>query len=249
MFKANNHIYKKHGFSKHDKKNTGVQCLLPYLFPWEGFPKQTCISQGGWKHGCKPMDHFQNSLDIFRVSYHTSFAPALRGARVMRTNTMQRSKHVKVTPKWLFHEGCLSLHSWQTAMLATAGTLNSSFLRKLSLPHLSFIGTIASIAWRGSTTFSFSGSTGLLNSPKTKIINGIMLMVFPCPFVHVSLWRCNLETTDWIVVPGAWVPNPLNADGCTPVAFWGLGFGKVKALLRKPRHQHLLVGDPLNSVG
>ena len=31
---------------------------------------------------------------------------------------------------------------------------------------------------------------------------------------------------------------------------WDLmGFGKVKALLRKPRHQHLLLGDPLNSVG
>ena len=85
---------------------------------------------------------------------------------------------------------------------------------------------------------------GLLNSPETKMINGIMLAVFPCPFVQVSLWRCNLETTDWIVVPGAWVQNPPNADGCTPVAFWRLGFGKVKALLHKPRHQHLLVGDP-----
>ena len=76
-----------------------------------------------------------------------------------------------------------------------------------------------------------------------------MLVVFTFLFVQVSLWRCNLETTDWIVVPGAWVPNPPNADGCTAVAFWGLGFGKVKALLRKPRHQHLLVRDPLNSVG
>ena len=75
------------------------------------------------------------------------------------------------------------------------------------------------------------------------------LVVFPCPFVQVSLRRCHLEMTDWIVVPGAWVGNPRNADDCTPVAFWGLGFGKVKALLRKPRHQHLLVGDPLNSVG
>ena len=75
-----------------------------------------------------------------------------------------------------------------------------------------------------------------------------MLVVFPYPIVQVSLWRCNLETTDWIVVPGAWVPNPPNADGCRE-AFWGFGYGKVKALLRKPRHQHLLVGDPLNSVG
>jgi len=29
--------------------------------------------------------------------------------------------------------------------------------------------------------------TGLLNSPKTRMINGIMLVVFPCPFVQVSL--------------------------------------------------------------
>ena len=76
--------------------------------------------------------------------------------------------------------------------------------------------------------YRFLGSPGLLNSPKTKMINGIRLVVVPYPFVQVSLWRCNLETADWIVVPGAWVPNPQNADGCTPVAFWGLGFGKVK---------------------
>ena len=106
--------------------------------------------------------------------------------------------------------------------------------------------------WRPQTkkpNRNLSATSGLLNSPKTKMINGILLVVFPFPFVQVSLWRCNLETTDWIVVPGAWVPNPPNTNGCTPVAFWGLGFGKVKALLRKPRHQHLLVGDPLNSVG
>ena len=53
-------------------------------------------------------------------------------------------------------------------------------------------------------------------------------------------WRCNLETTDWSVVPGTWVPNPPNADGCTPVAFWGLGFGKVKALL-PTAHWHPLI--------
>ena len=38
--------------------------------------------------------------------------------------------------------------------------------------------------------------TGLLNSPKTKMINGIMLVVFPCPFVQVALRRCHLEMTD-----------------------------------------------------
>ena len=87
-------------------------------------------------------------------------------------------------------------------------------------------------------------------SPKTRWRNLLLGSIRAAKsFVQVSVWRCNLETTDWIVVPGAWVPNPPNADGCTPVAFWGLGFGKIKALLRKPRQQHLLVGDPLNSVG
>ena len=32
------------------------------------------------------------------------------------------SKHVKFRPSWLFQKGCLSLHSWQTAMLAHVGT-------------------------------------------------------------------------------------------------------------------------------
>ena len=104
-------------------------------------------------------------------------------------------------------------------------------------------------ALKGSISNFPTTNSGLLDSPKTQEINGIMLVVFPCSFVSVSLWRCNLETTDWTVVPGAWVPDPPNADGCTPVAFRGLGFGKVKALLRKPRHQHLYVGDRLNSVG
>ena len=62
--------------------------------------------------------------------------------------------------------------------------------------------------------------------------------------MHVSLWRCNLETTDWIVVPSAWVPNPPNADGCTPVAFWWLGFGKVKALLRNQNPSHKITSKP-----
>ena len=37
------------------------------------------------------------------------------------------SKHLKFRPSWLFHKGCLSLQSWQTAMLAHAGTLTSTY--------------------------------------------------------------------------------------------------------------------------
>ena len=36
------------------------------------------------------------------------------------------SKHVKFRPSWLFHKGCLSLHSCQTAMLPHVGKLNSA---------------------------------------------------------------------------------------------------------------------------
>ena len=95
-------------------------------------------------------------------------------------------------------------------------------------------------------TVSFSG---LPISPKTQMINGIMLVILPQPFLQVSLWRCNLKGIDWLVVPGAWVPNPPNADGRTPMAFRWLGFGQLKAFWPNPRHQHLLGRDPWNSVG
>ena len=68
--------------------------------------------------------------------------------------------------------------------------------------------------------FCIIEQTGLLNSPKTKMINGIMLVVLPQPFLQVFLWRCN-----WLVVPGAAVRN----DGRMPISFWGLGFGQLKA--------------------
>ena len=115
---------------------------------------------------------------------------------------------------------------------------NCLWKKNLRVPSLSSKGTFGE-APKDSTIQRLTKQpavfAGRLNSPKTKMINGIMLVVFPRPFVQASLWRCNLETTDRIVVPGAWVPN-----GCTAVAFWGLGFGKFKALLRKPGHQHLL---------
>ena len=37
------------------------------------------------------------------------------------------SKHVKFRPSWLFHQGCLSLHTCQTAILSHVGTLNSAY--------------------------------------------------------------------------------------------------------------------------
>ena len=55
--------------------------------------------------------------------------------------------------------------------------------------------------------------TGLLNSPKTKMINGITLVAFPYLFLQVSLWRCNLETTDWIASQAFPLFEPQNS--CT----------------------------------
>ena len=52
------------------------------------------------------------------------------------------SKHVKFRPSWLFHKGCLSLRSCQTAILSHVGTLNSAY-RGLSTCQSAFIGAIA----------------------------------------------------------------------------------------------------------
>ena len=56
------------------------------------------------------------------------------------------SKHVKFRPSWLFQTGCLSLHSWQTAMLAHVGTEWHILVHVgIQLSPVSFIGTIASV--------------------------------------------------------------------------------------------------------
>ena len=52
------------------------------------------------------------------------------------------SKHVKSRPSWLFHTGCLSLHSCQTAVLAHVGTVNSAYWA-LSTFQSAFISAIA----------------------------------------------------------------------------------------------------------
>ena len=91
-----------------------VSSVYLCLFRWEGFPRQTCIN-----HLCDV-----NSWNKFRL-YNNSSGPALGGASAMGRNTMA-SKHVKFKPSWLFHKGCLSLHSFQTLMLPHVGMLNSA---------------------------------------------------------------------------------------------------------------------------
>ena len=66
--------------------------------------------------------------------------------------------------------------------------------------------------------------TGLPNAPKTKMINGIMLVVLPQPFLQVSLWRCKLKRIDWLVVPGVGSEPPkcrqLQATGILRARIW-----------------------------
>ena len=66
----------------------------------------------------------------FKLLYDNSFAPGLGGACAIGTNTgtpWHWSKHLKFRPSWLFHTGCFSLHSRQTAILPHVGTLNSAY--------------------------------------------------------------------------------------------------------------------------
>ena len=58
--------------------------------------------------------------------YSNSSAPALGGACAMERTPGHWCKHFKFRPSWLFHKGCLSLHSCQTAILPHVGTLKSA---------------------------------------------------------------------------------------------------------------------------
>ena len=126
-------------------------------------------------------------------------------------------------------------HVWSLLLFKVANTSPSSnffwpsitLCLQASVRHRS-IGFQPALILQSGSNERFPAWIHPCHSPKTKMINGIMLVVFPFPLAQVSLWRCNLETTDWIVVPGAWVPNPPNADFCTPVAFWGLGLERLK---------------------
>ena len=60
----------------------------------------------------------------------------------MGTNTVALIQTCQM-PSWLFQKGCLSLHSWQTAMLAHVGTLNSA--RSAFTFQSAFIWAIASV--------------------------------------------------------------------------------------------------------
>ena len=102
------------------QKNTGVQCLL---FPIStGRLSQANLQQSPsaktrmWTHGSNS-DCCMTSL--LRQPWE-ELVPWER-------TPWHWSKCVKFRPSWLFHTGCLSLHSCQTAILPHVGILNSTF--------------------------------------------------------------------------------------------------------------------------
>ena len=116
------------------QKNTDVH---KGIILWESFPNRTCKDRLRWEQGCKLIDQI----------YTTILLRQPREELVPWERTPGHwSKHLKFRPSWLFHKGCLSLHSWQTAMLAHVGTLNSAYWA-LSTFQSAFIWAI-----------SFSGS-------------------------------------------------------------------------------------------
>ena len=73
-------------------------------------------------------------------------------------------------------------------------------------------------------------------------------------FCHNHFYKSLSEDVTSKGLTDLWCPvrgfgTPPNADGRTPMAFWELAFGQLKAFWPNPRHQHLFGRGPLNSVG
>ena len=70
---------------------------------------------------------------------------------------------------------------------------------------------------------------GLLNSRKTETTNGIMLVVFTCPFVHVQVSLCRACHGAW--VPNSQMPKALlrNANTSTSLGWGPLKLGRLIA--------------------
>ena len=108
-----------------------------FLCPWEGFPRQTCNNHLRRKQGCELMDQIQTVVwQLLRQPWE-ELVPWER-------TLWHWSKHVKFSPSRLFHTGCLSLHSCQTAILPHVGTLNSAYWA-FSTFQSAFISAIALI--------------------------------------------------------------------------------------------------------
>ena len=120
-------------------RKTLMSSVYLCLFSWEGFPRQTYIKQVGWKHGCKLMDQI-STVDCITIILRQPWEELVPRERT----PWHWSRQVKFRPSWLFHKGCLSLHSCQTAMLPHVGKLNSANSAFCNF-HSTFIRAIGSI--------------------------------------------------------------------------------------------------------
>ena len=103
-------------------------------FCGKAFPRQTCNNHLRRKQGCKL------TVDFTTIFWRQPWEELVPWERT----SWHWSKHVKFRPSWQFHTGCLSLHGWQTAMLADVGTLNSA-RSAFSTFHTTFIRAKASV--------------------------------------------------------------------------------------------------------
>ena len=116
-------------------RKTLVSSVYRCLFPREGFPRQTYINQVGWKHGCK-LQTLECRITLLLRQPWEELVPWER--------TPWHWSQVKFRPLWLFHKGCLSLHSCQTAMLPHVGKLNSAN-SAFSNFHSTFVRAMGSV--------------------------------------------------------------------------------------------------------
>ena len=118
-------------------RKTPVSSVYRCLFPREGFPGQTYIKQVVWKHECKHGSSLECCITNILRQPSEELVP-------WELTPWHWSKQVKFRPSWLFHKGCLSPHSCQTAMLPHVGKLNSANSAFSSF-HSTFIRAIGSV--------------------------------------------------------------------------------------------------------
>ena len=91
------------------------------LLPWEGLPRQTCINHLRRIRWCKLMDQIQ-IVQQFCASRGRSFCHGNEHHGI-DPSIFSSGHHESL----LFHKGCLSPHSCQTAILPHVGTLTSAY--------------------------------------------------------------------------------------------------------------------------
>ena len=115
-------------------RKTLVSSVYLCLFPWESFSRHTLfISMCG---KTEQISLVRNE-DAVRYRLNSDCCMTIRLRQLWEEllpwerTRWHWSKHVKFRPSWLFHKGCLSLHSCQTAILPHRGSPLRPFPRVL----------------------------------------------------------------------------------------------------------------------